>query len=390
MDKPVSEDVKTFRDLINEVQKPGLCGKCGGCVSFCSADNLGALKTGDDGTPMFADEEKCLQCGICYMICPNTYDLDSELEDKFGWVPPIGPVKGLRSAKTTDVQVAKQCTDGGVVTSLLLYLKDKGMIEAALVSKSKGPFQKAPFLAATREDIISAAGSHFDESFSVVELGARYSTYSSAMTQLKRLRGTSMDRIAMVGTPCQIRTVRKMQALGVIPSDIIKYCFGLFCWENFSFDDLQKDELGRQYDFRLADVIKVNVREDFNIHLRDGQIIHVPLDVIDSLARPACLFCPDFSAEFSDVSFGGIGSVDGYTTVLLRSEKGRELYEKAVGEGYIKETTYPSIQETRSDRTRMKAKVVGFTQKKRARAFKNLRASKTTLFHSPHTGSKRS
>jgi len=390
MDKPVSEDVKTFRDLINEVQKPGLCGKCGGCVSFCSADNLGALKTGDDGTPMFADEEKCLQCGICYMICPNTYDLDSELEDKFGWVPPIGPVKGLRSAKTTDVQVAKQCTDGGVVTSLLLYLKDKGMIEAALVSKSKGPFQKAPFLAATREDIISAAGSHFDESFSVVELGARYSTYSSAMTQLKRLRGTSMDRIAMVGTPCQIRTVRKMQALGVIPSDIIKYCFGLFCWENFSFDDLQKDELGRQYDFRLADVIKVNVREDFKIHLRDGRIIHVPLDVIDSLARPACLFCPDFSAEFSDVSFGGIGSADGYTTVLLRSEKGRELYEKAVGEGYIKETTYPSIQETRSDRTRMKAKVVGFTQKKRARAFKNLRASKTTLFHSPHTGSKRS
>jgi coenzyme F420 hydrogenase subunit beta len=388
MEKPASGDVKTFRDLINEVQKPGLCGKCGGCVCFCSADNLGALKTGDDGTPMFADEEKCLQCGICYMICPNTYDLDSELEDRYGWTPPIGPFKGLRSARTTDAQVAKQCTDGGVVTSLLLYLKDKGMIEAALVSKSKGPFQRAPFLAETREDILSAAGSHFDESFPVVELGSRYSTYSPAMYQLKKLRGTSIDRIAMVGTPCQIRTVRKMQALGVIPADTIKYCFGLFCWENFSFNELEKDELGREYDFRLADVIKVNVREEFSVHLRGGRVIQIPLEVVDSLARPACLFCPDFSGEYSDLSFGGLGSADGYTTVVIRSESGRDVYEKALGEGYIEESRYPSTQETRSNRTRMKAKVVGFTQKKRARAFRNLRASKNALSDSSGVGSK--
>ena len=388
MEKSASGDVKTFRDLINEVQKPGLCGKCGGCVCFCSADNLGALKTGDDGTPMFADEDKCLQCGICYMICPNTYDLDSELEDRYGWTPPIGPVKGLRSARTTDAQVAKQCTDGGVVTSLLLYLKDKGMIEAALVSKSKGPFQRAPFLAETREDIISAAGSHFDESFPMVELGSRYSTYSPAMYQLKKLRGTSIDRIAMVGTPCQIRTVRKMQALGVIPADTIKYCFGLFCWENFSFDELEKDELGRRYDFRLADVIKVNVREEFSVHLRGGRVVQIPLEVVDSLARPACLFCPDFSAEYSDLSFGGLGSADGYTTVVIRSENGRDVYEKAVGEGYIQEPKYPSTKETRSNRTRMKAKVVGFTQKKRARAFRNLRTSKNALSDSSGVGSK--
>ena len=73
---------KTFHDLILEVQRYNFCGKCGGCVSFCSADNLGALETGPDGMPRFANEEKCLHCGICYMICPNIYELDDDLKKK--------------------------------------------------------------------------------------------------------------------------------------------------------------------------------------------------------------------------------------------------------------------------------------------------------------------
>ncbi len=106
-------EVKSFQDLIAEFQRPGLCGRCGGYVSFCSADNLGALGVDKDGMPVFVDEEKCLGCGICYMICPNTQELDDELKEKLGWKPPIGVVRGLTSAKTTDLTVAGRCTDGG-------------------------------------------------------------------------------------------------------------------------------------------------------------------------------------------------------------------------------------------------------------------------------------
>ncbi len=376
MGVPRPEDVKTFHDLISEVQKPGFCGKCGGCVSFCSADLLGALTVDEYGMPVFADEEKCLHCGICYLICPNTYDLEPDLKAKFHWKSPVGMVRGLKSARTTDPRVAECCTDGGVVTSLLLYLLDKGLIEAALVSRSKGPFQRSPILGTTREEIISAAGSHFDESFSVVELGSRYSTYSPTMYELKTLRGSSMDRIAMVGTPCQIRTVRKMQVLGVIPADVIKYCFGLFCWENFSFGDLETDRLGRKYDFEIDQVVKVNVKEDFCAYLRDGRAIHIPFEVIDSVARPACLVCPDFSAEFSDFSFGGLGSSDGYTTAVIRSEKGREAYSRALKDGYIEERAYPSAQKARGDRTRIETMIAGFSRKKRARASRNRKRAK--------------
>jgi coenzyme F420 hydrogenase subunit beta len=367
----MGSEVKTFHDLEKEVQRYNFCGKCGGCVAFCSASNLGALKVGPDGMPVFADEEKCLKCGICYMICPNIRDLDEELKKKTKWEPPIGPIKDLVSAQTTNPTVGERCTDGGVVTSLLLYLLDNHMIDGALVSKSDGPFHRGPVLATSGEEVVSASGSHYDESFSIVELGSRYSTYSPAMQELKSLRKGLIDRVAMVGTPCQIHTVRKMQVLGIIPSDVIKYCFGLFCMENFSFNDIQLKHLEKQYGFDLAQVAKVNVKEDFFIYLNNGRVIHIPFEEIDSIARPACLVCPDFSAEFSDISFGGLGSPEGYTTVLLRSERGKTVYRGALTAGYIKERRYSSSEKARADLIRLQKMVLDFSQRKKERAVKN-------------------
>jgi coenzyme F420 hydrogenase subunit beta len=367
----MSADIKSFQDLITEVQRAGFCGRCGGCLSFCSADNLGALTVDQDGMPCFADEEKCLRCGICYMICPNTRDLDEELKKRTKWEAPIGSVIDLASAQTTNPMVGERCTDGGVVTSLLLYLLDNHMIDAALVSRSDGPFHRAPLLATTGEEIISAAGSHYDESFHIGKLGSYYSTYSPAMYELKRLREGFMNRVAMVGTPCQIHTVRKMQVLKIIPSDVIKYYFGLFCMENFSFNDLQMGPLSKKYGFDLTQVVKVNVKEDFFVYLEDGRVIHIPFEDIDSIARPACLVCPDFSAEYSDISFGGLGSPEGYTTVLIRSEKGKWVYREALSAGYIKERRFSSVQKARNDWMKTNLKVLSFSERKKARALKN-------------------
>jgi coenzyme F420 hydrogenase subunit beta len=364
-------DVRTFHDLIRFVQQKNFCGKCGGCVAFCSADNLGALEVGPDGMPRFADEEKCLKCGICYMICPNIHDLDEELKKKTEWEPPIGPMKDLVSAQTTTPIVREKCTDGGVVTSLLLYLIDNHLIDGALVSRSDGPFHRGPMLATSGEEIISASGSHYDESFSIVKLGSHYSTYSPAMQELKSLRKGLIDRVAMVGTPCQIHTVRKMQVLGIIPSDVIKYYFGLFCMENFSFDDIQMRHLEKKYGFDLIQVVKVNVKEDFFIYLKDGRMVHIPFEEIDPIARPACLVCPDFSAEFSDLSFGGLGSPEGYTTVLIRSERGKRIYRGALTAGYIKERKYLSTEKARTDLIKLQRMIIDFSQRKKERALKN-------------------
>jgi coenzyme F420 hydrogenase subunit beta len=162
-----------------------------------------------------------------------------------------------------------------------------------------------------------------------------------------------------------------MQVLGIIPSDVIKYCFGLFCMENFSFNDIQLRHLEKKYGFDLAQVTKVNVKEDFFIYLEEGRVIHIPFEEIDSIARPACLVCPDFSAEFSDISFGGLGSPEGYTTVLLRSERGKMVYRGALTSGYIKERRYSSVEKARADVIKLQKMVLDFSQRKKERALKN-------------------
>ena len=98
-------EVKVFRDLQEEVILRDLCGKCGGCVSFCTAGTLNALELGEDDLPRCADMDKCPKCGICYMICPLTKDTDAEVRTRFGWGPPIGIYSDISSGRSTDEPV---------------------------------------------------------------------------------------------------------------------------------------------------------------------------------------------------------------------------------------------------------------------------------------------
>jgi len=82
--------METFFDLIQKVQKPGLCHHCGGCVTFCTAINFGALTTDETGKPVYADPEKCIECGICYMICPEIGVMEQEVKKRWQWKPQAG------------------------------------------------------------------------------------------------------------------------------------------------------------------------------------------------------------------------------------------------------------------------------------------------------------
>jgi coenzyme F420 hydrogenase subunit beta len=381
--------IKTFRNLQAEVISRGLCGKCGGCVSFCSAGTLNALQMGqpgsgqspDDDLPQFADEDKCLECGICYMICPSTGELDAEVENRFGWRPPIGIYETVRSAQATDQAIRDVATDGGVVTALLLFMLENHLIDGAIVSRKTSILSREPLLATTRNELIAAAGSHFGGSSHLEELGDRYTTYSPTLSAVKGLKSGNLQRVAMVGTPCQIRTVRKMQCLGILPAHIVTFTIGLFCIENFAFHETGRSKLeailqakvGRPV--RFEDIDKINVKEDLIVSLNGGEVersakaqtIHVSLDELEEMARPACLACTDFANDYADLSVGGLGSPSGYTTTLLRTREGSRIYGEAVSRGYIEEMRVGSWGETRSKQAAMVDQIMAWARQKRER-----------------------
>ncbi len=372
--KDKEADIKSFEDLQQEVIAKGLCGHCGGCASFCSADEMNALEFNRKDGPRLLSEDRCLKCGICYLICPQIKALDREVREKFGWQRPIGNYRAICSARSTEPKVLEVCTDGGVVTSLLRHAINKGLIRGALVSKQIGPFGREPFLATEPEQLIEAAGTHFDEVQHLDQFGKDYSTYCPTIQEIKTLHQQRLDRIAFVGTPCQIYTVRKMQVLNVLPADSIVFTVGLFCMENFSFDAKTKTALGKKLGVKIDDIAKLNIKDDVIITTANGQVHHLPFEKLDEVARPACLACPDFANDFADVSVGGLGSPDGYTTTVIRTGMAQKLYNGAKHDGLLEELQFDNENDASLHRTEVMAKITAFTRRKKDRARAKLTA----------------
>jgi coenzyme F420 hydrogenase subunit beta len=73
-----------------------------------------------------------------------------------------------------------------------------------------------------------------------------------------------------------------------------------------------------QFEFRTHEEVKV-----------------FPLTEFDQYRSSSCKFCTDLTAENADISFGGIGTPNGWTTTLARTGMGYEIFNEAVDNGYI-------------------------------------------------------
>ena len=320
--------MKTFDNLIQEVIEPGLCHRCGACVAFCSSIHYGALELDSEGKPRYADKDKCIEGGLCYAICPEIEELNEETRQSVAWAEPIGQVTDVSIARATDPTIRHSATDGGVVTALLVHLFRKSQIDSAVVSKQVEPYQRRSFLAATEEEIRSAAGFFFDTSYGMKSVSDHYSTFSQ-VGEFNPLNSKGFHRVAFVGTPCQIQAVRKMQTLNIYPSDSVKYCLGLFCSGNFTFGEKEREKIAQIGGFQWENVKKINIKEDLMVHLESGEVITVLLSDLKFMKRHACNFCADYSGEYADISFGGIGADEGWTTVIVRSPVGAAVFSDA-------------------------------------------------------------
>jgi coenzyme F420 hydrogenase subunit beta len=249
---------------------------------------------------------------------------------------PLGNTCDLYSCQAVDSDFLLYGVDGGVVNSLLNYMFEKKLIDGAVVAKTKAPFSKEPLIAKNKEELLNAAGLKLGVSHQLTEVQKIHS-YSSSLPEIKR---TKFKKLAVVGTPCQIYTIRCMQDLGIVPSQNIEFCLGLFCYENFEFDQNKMKQFEREFNIKFEDIEKIKIKKDLVIQLKGDEyresLIHVPFEDLKKYMRPACNACSDFSNVYADVSFGGLGSPEDFTTVLTRTKKGRQLMTQAIRDGVIK------------------------------------------------------
>ncbi|MCE8426005.1 MAG: Coenzyme F420 hydrogenase/dehydrogenase, beta subunit C-terminal domain [Candidatus Methanoperedens sp.] len=296
----------SFGKLKREIIDIGICTLCGACVASCEALNVVG------GKPVL--KGPCTACGVCYNQCPRTITTESSL---------IGNVRDVFTARTVLPEVKGQ--NGGVVTSMLLYGLEEGLIDSAVVTvkSEEEPWKPVPIIAQTREDILRSQGSIYVHSL----------TMETLMSAIKR----GSRSIGFVGPSCNIDAVYKMQnsPYGLLHmfmrANILK--MGLFCMDTFNYEDLKTFLTSKG--IPLSDVKEMKIRKGkFSVKTDSEHIF--PLNDFDAFRNGSCTVCTDLTAEKADLSFGGVGSEEGYTTVLARTGLGLELFKDAEDRGYIK------------------------------------------------------
>ena len=85
----------------------------------------------------------------------------------------------------------------------------------------------------------------------------------------------------------------------------------------------------------LDDLVRVNVKGKLLFYTEDGEEVTYSLKQAHEFTRPGCLRCPDFAAEHADISFGGLGQCEGWTLTIIRTDKGRDLWDRAIADGVV-------------------------------------------------------
>jgi coenzyme F420 hydrogenase subunit beta len=307
----MSRNKKGARELLQDVIDQGLCTGCGACVTGC---------------PYFVTYEgrivvldKCTMVdGDCYKYCPRTYtDMNAVSERIFGApydYEAVGHALDIYMARSTDKEIGKRAQDGGTVTTLLALALEEGMIDVVVCTKMDEDRVARGYLARNRDELLQCSGSSYEASF--------------ALQAYRSIPKDNTEKLAIVGLGCQVEAVSKIKsnpAENSVNPENTKLTLGLFCGWALR-PDIFHPYLKDNYD--LSKVVKFDIPHtphySFDVHYK-SDLKSVTLDEVRPYINPACQYCWDLTAEFSDISVGSAGSkFPGWNTVIIRTETGAD------------------------------------------------------------------
>ncbi|MFH1087528.1 MAG: Coenzyme F420 hydrogenase/dehydrogenase, beta subunit C-terminal domain [Chloroflexota bacterium] len=337
-----------FEDLRNQVVNRGLCTVCGTCIGVCPQRCLALEYEDEDPSPVLRGE--CTSCGLCLKACPGA-DVPIPELDRFCFgktrenrPDDLGIYTYSGMGYANDTAVRRAGASGGVTTALLVYGLEKGLIDCALVAgfSADRPWRAEARLAATREELLEAAQSKYTPV-----------PINSLLSEAVR-RG--YKSIALVGCPCHIHAIRKIEYRRLAPNITrkVSLLIGLLCGSQFYFEGTRHllAELCGVDDLQHLARLQYRGRRDagdwssyFVAGLKSGEQRRVSR--LESLrnrltlfTRERCSMCIDWSAELADISVGDywgphIADAEGHCSVLVRTARGDDWTRKAAEAGAI-------------------------------------------------------
>ena len=315
-------------EILSDILDRDICMGCGACYSVCPVNAI----TMEYARPK-SDDKRCLLCGCCFQHCPRSYlSLNLLEKDTFGSISGnevLGTFIEAHSAITVSDSDHKYAQDGGVVSAIFKYLLDNDLVDGIVASRLNPdkPWLPQSILVRKPGEVIQTSGTKY----SVCDI-------LSAIDH-----SISGDRLAMVGTPCQIQALAKSDLYPFQKGKLgnIKYKIGILCMENFLYPQVEAIVKGL-CGVDLENAIKLDIgKGSFWVYKKgineiDTAISKTPLASTAPYEQNSCHICLDYTAELADISVGSVGSPEGWSTVIVRNEESVDLYNRVVNAGYIK------------------------------------------------------
>ncbi|TFG22477.1 MAG: 4Fe-4S dicluster domain-containing protein [Promethearchaeota archaeon] len=347
--KVIDDTEKIWENYFKPVEifaNQGSCNRCGLCSSICPVD---AIKFTEDY--LYIDESKCITCGLCYSFCPNSFRLDplynsSKKSDRYlKHSKNFGYYYKISSGKTQISELMDKGQDGGVVTSLLYYLLDKKLVDAVVTVKHSRNYWKPKISIVKNKNYLTNAS------------GTIYA-HVPILSILNKVK--QFNKVAIVALPCQIRAItRGIESPIKLPIfSNIKYKIGLFCMKSFTYERILT-LIQEKFNITLDEITKMDIKKGrFILHLINGNTISTSLKNCSEYTSNYCQQCYDATSELADISVGAIGSKVGWSTVIMRTKKGQDLFIGAVKDRLIKTNNLMDITNCQSlvDKIAMKKK----------------------------------
>ena len=325
------------------VAADGLCVRCGACFKMCPLD---LIHTDADLFPRIteADLKRCKDCDLCMRPCPADVDYPALSKRIFGRATEpqdaVGVLREVYVGHSLNSRTRAAGSSGGAGTELLAHLLRTGAAEQVLVCgmEPEHPWLPRPFLATTEDEVISAAQSKYTIVPQMQDLGP--------ITKWKK-------RTAVIGLPCHLHALRKLEAWRPALTENIVMMIGLACHSTLERDATLK--LLEVHGIRPEDVARLEYRggehwpRGVQVTLKNGEVHRVrALDIKAAFnylkcfySPDRCLLCTDYSAELSDVTVmdpwirdasGNHPYQEGWSLLLSRTQRGQALIDRAAAD----------------------------------------------------------
>ncbi|MGR3468736.1 MAG: Coenzyme F420 hydrogenase/dehydrogenase, beta subunit C-terminal domain [Shimia sp.] len=277
-----------------------------------------------------APRKLCTDCGLsrmapagdcgraCQFLSPDYPAMEHQVQGRArgaGDEAFFGPFRAMHRARLRDPAPGAQWT--GITTRLAQSLLERGAVEAVLcvAPHPDDRWRPLPVLITDPAQMPAARG---------MRMG-----YAPTLALLEEAAARGFTRLAMIGIPCQIHALRRIEADLALER---LYVIGTPCSDNTTTENFHT--FLARLDPAPETISYLEFRADYRVELRydDGRSRTVPFLKLPISDLPAgffpitCRTCVDYTNVLADITVGYMGGT-GEQWLIVRNDRGQEMLE---------------------------------------------------------------